>query len=195
MTRRPARIARNATRVLSLLGITGAAAGGGRLQGVAALEAIGGDPTRWDLAAWNTNMAWAFRTNLPTPNLDRRLLFPLALTSPIYTLRDLWTLFQELKAYDARRLPSRLAVPFFLFQSERDVITLTSLATEYFQEVQAPTEQLALIPDAATSPPSPNRSGSWPSCWPGCAPWPPRPLNRYGQRPQASRSAGQLAAF
>ena len=42
-------------------------------------------------------MAWAFRTNLPTPNLDRRLLFPLALTSPIYTLRDLWTLFQELK--------------------------------------------------------------------------------------------------
>ena len=195
MTRRPARIARNATRVLSLLGITGAAAGGGRLQGVAALEAIGGDPTRWDLAAWNTNMAWAFRTNLPTPNLDRRLLFPLALTSPIYTLRDLWTLFQELKAYDASRLPSRLAVPFFLFQSERDVITLTSLATEDFQEVQAPTEQLALIPDAAPSPPSPNRSSSWPSCWPGCAPWPPRPLNRYGQRPQASRSAGQLAAF
>jgi hypothetical protein len=39
-------------------------------------------------------MAWAFRTNLPTPHLDRRLLFPLALTSPIYTLRDLWTLFQ-----------------------------------------------------------------------------------------------------
>jgi hypothetical protein len=119
----------------------------GNAKGVAALEAIGGDPTRWDLAAWNTNMAWAFRTNLPTPNLDLRLLFPLALTSPIYTLRDLWTLFQEfqwstaqmfqeLKAYDARRLGSRLEVPFFLFQGEHDVITLTSLATEYFQEVQ-----------------------------------------------------------
>ena len=131
----------------------------GNAKGVAALEAIGGDPIRWDLAAWNTNMAWAFRTNLPTPNLDRRLLFPLALTSPIYTLQDLWTLFQgfqwstaqmfqELKAYDARRLGSRLEVPFFLFQGERDVITLTSLATEYFQEVQAPTKQLALIPDA-----------------------------------------------
>ena len=64
-------------------------------------------------------MAWAFRTNLPTPNLDRRLLFPLALTSPIYTLRDLWTLFQELKAYDARRLGSRLAVPFFLPERAR----------------------------------------------------------------------------
>jgi pimeloyl-ACP methyl ester carboxylesterase len=40
------------------------------------LERIGPDPTRWNLRAWNTNMAWAFRTNVPTPNLYRRLLFP-----------------------------------------------------------------------------------------------------------------------
>src|SRR5262245_19003729 len=87
----------------------------GNAKGVAALEQIGGDPARWDLRAWNTSMAWAFKTNLPTPNLDRRLLFPLALPSPIYTLRDLFTLFvgfqwstaqmlTELMAYDARRL-------------------------------------------------------------------------------------------
>jgi pimeloyl-ACP methyl ester carboxylesterase len=54
----------------------------GNAKGVAALERIGGDPAGWDLRAWNTNMAWAFKTNLPIPNLDRRLLFPLALTSP-----------------------------------------------------------------------------------------------------------------
>src|SRR5918993_2473239 len=65
----------------------------GNARGVAALEGIGPDPARWDLRAWNTNMAWAFRTNLPTPNLDRRLLFPLALSSPIYTLSDLYYLF------------------------------------------------------------------------------------------------------
>jgi len=41
-----------------------------------------------------------------------------------------------------------LEVRFFLVQGERDVITLTSLATEYFGEVQAPTKALALIPDA-----------------------------------------------
>ena len=40
----------------------------GNKKGVAALEGIGADPARWDLGAWNTNMAWAFRTNLPTPN-------------------------------------------------------------------------------------------------------------------------------
>jgi pimeloyl-ACP methyl ester carboxylesterase len=131
----------------------------GNANGVAALEAIGPDPAHWDLGAWNTNMAWAFRTNLPTPNLDRRLLFPLALTSPLYSLRDLYSLFvgfqwstaqmfQELKAYDARRLGTRLEVPFFLFQGETDVITLTTLAEEYFAEVEAPTKELALIPDA-----------------------------------------------
>jgi pimeloyl-ACP methyl ester carboxylesterase len=128
-------------------------------KGVAALEEIGADPTRWDLRAWNTNMAWAFRTNLPTPNLDRRLLFPLALSSPIYSLRDLyypftgfqWSttqMFEELLAYDAWRLGPRFEVPFFLFQGERDVVTLTTLATEYFEEVEAPTKGLALIPDA-----------------------------------------------
>jgi pimeloyl-ACP methyl ester carboxylesterase len=126
---------------------------------VAALEQIGADPTRWDLRAWNTNMAWAFRTNLPTPNLDRRLLFPLALSSPLYSLRDLYSLFMgfqwstaqmftELMAYDAWRLGPRFEVPFFLFQGETDVITLTSLAEEYFGEVEAPTKGLALIPDA-----------------------------------------------
>ena len=126
---------------------------------MAALERIGGDPTRWDLRAWNTNMAWAFKTNLPTPNLDRRLLFPLALSSPIYSLRDLVTLvvgfqwstaqmYEELKAYDARRLGTRFEVPFFLLQGASDVITLTSLAEEYFTEVEAPTKGSALIKEA-----------------------------------------------
>jgi pimeloyl-ACP methyl ester carboxylesterase len=124
-----------------------------------ALERIGGDPTKWDLSAWNTNMAWAFKTNLPTPNLDRKLLFPLALSSPIYTLRDLYYLFMgfqwstaqmyhEIMNYDARRLGTRFDLPFFLFQGESDVITLTTLATEYFAEVEAPSKGLALIKDA-----------------------------------------------
>jgi hypothetical protein len=57
-------------------------------------------------------------------------------------------MFPELRAWDARRLGSRLEVLFFLFQGERDVVTLTGLATEYFDEVQAPTKGLALIGDA-----------------------------------------------
>ena len=131
----------------------------GNRKGVAALEGIGPDPARWDLQAWNTNMAWAFRTNLPTPGLDRKLLFPLALTSPIYTVRDLTSLFmgfqwstaqmfEQLMAFDARRLGARFEIPFLLFQGETDVITLTSLATDYYAEVQAPIRELSLIKDA-----------------------------------------------
>jgi pimeloyl-ACP methyl ester carboxylesterase len=128
-------------------------------KAVDSLERIGGDPTKWDLGAWNTNMAWAFKTNLPTPNLDRKLLFPLALSSPIYTLRDLyyhfmgfqWStgqMYDEMMNYDARRLGTQFDLPFFLFQGESDVITLTTLATEYFGEVEAPSKDVALIRDA-----------------------------------------------
>jgi pimeloyl-ACP methyl ester carboxylesterase len=128
-------------------------------KAVAALERIGADSTQWDLRAWNTNMGRAFKTNLPTPNPDRSLLFPLALSSPIYTLRDLYTLFvgfqwstaqmfEEFKAYDVRRLGIRCEVPFFLFQGETDVITVISLATAYLAEVEAPTKELTLIEDA-----------------------------------------------
>ena len=39
-------------------------------------------------------------------------------------------------------------VPFFVFQGASDVVTLTSLAEEYFGEVEAPTKGLALIKDA-----------------------------------------------
>lgn len=42
----------------------------------------------------------------------------------------------------------RFEVPFFLFQGESDVITLTSLAEEYFEEIKAPKKQLALIKNA-----------------------------------------------
>ena len=101
------------------------------------MEQIGADPTRWDLHAWNVNMVWAFKTNVPTPNLDRRLLFPLVFFSPIYSLRDIYTLFvgfrnstaemfNEFIAYDARQLGTRFEIPFFLFQGESDVITLTT---------------------------------------------------------------------
>ena len=131
----------------------------GDTQGVIALEKIGEEPAWWDLRSWNVNMAMAFKTNLPTPNLDRTLLFPLLLFSPIYTLRDIYTLlvgfqnsaaqmFEEIMSYDARKLGTRFEVPFFLFQGASDVITLTTLAEDYFAEVEAPTKKLALIKNA-----------------------------------------------
>ena len=51
-------------------------------------------------------------------------------------------------AYDARRLGPRFEIPFFLFQGESDVVTLTTLAQDYFADVEAPAKALALIADA-----------------------------------------------
>jgi pimeloyl-ACP methyl ester carboxylesterase len=83
-------------------------------------------------------------------------------------------MFQELQTYDARRLGRRFEVPLFLLQGESDVVTVTSLATEYFGEVEAPTKGLALIKDAGhfAAFTQPER---WPNCSPGYAPWQPRP--------------------
>jgi pimeloyl-ACP methyl ester carboxylesterase len=131
----------------------------GNAKAVQSMERIGADSTKWDLRAWNTNMGWAFKTNLPTRNPDRTLLLPLVLSSPIYTLQDIYTLlqgfqwstaqmFEEFRAYDARRLGTRFEVPFFIFQGENDVVTVTSLAKEYFEEVDAPAKEMALIEDA-----------------------------------------------
>lgn len=131
----------------------------GSSKAVAALEKIGADPSRWDVRAWNVKMGWTFKTDPVTPNLDRKLLLPLTLSSPTYTLRDIYhlgvgftfakaQLFEQLMAYDVRQESARFEVPFFLFQGESDVVTLTTLAEQYLAEVKAPTKGLALIKDA-----------------------------------------------
>lgn len=131
----------------------------GNTKAIAALEKIGADPKRWDLHDWNVNMDWAFKTNLPTPNLARELLLPLVLSSPIYSLRDIVALFagfqystvqmyEEIKAYSALQLGTQFEIPFFVFQGESDVITLVSLAKGYFDEIDAPVKKISLIKDA-----------------------------------------------
>lgn len=131
----------------------------GNSRGYTALEKIGPDPALWDYRAWTINLQWTFASNLPTPNLDRSLLLPLILTAPFYSLKDVvdWfsgfefsksTLFQQIMAYDARSLGPSFEVPFFLFQGDTDVITLTALAQEYFEEIQAPNKEMVLIQQA-----------------------------------------------
>jgi pimeloyl-ACP methyl ester carboxylesterase len=131
----------------------------GIAKALSALAAIGPDPARWDLKAWNISMQWAFKTNVPTPDLFLRVLLPLVVSSPIHTLRDLYHLFAgfrwstaqmlgEFMAYDARRLGTEFDVPVLIVQGDRDVITLTSLAQEFCAEVKAPTKRMSLIEGA-----------------------------------------------
>lgn len=131
----------------------------GKARAVTTLERMGGDPTRWNLRAWNVKMQWTMQTDPVTPGLTTKLLFPLVLTSPLYSLRDVYRLgvgfehskrqqFAQFMAYDAHRFGTSFKVPFFIFQGDTDVLTVTGLAEEYFAEVEAPTKEFAHIKGA-----------------------------------------------
>jgi pimeloyl-ACP methyl ester carboxylesterase len=133
--------------------------GAGKTKAVAALEAIGGDPRQWTVKAWGVRMQWSMGTD-PAPKSGFKLLFPLLLTKPDYTLRDVrsWlkgfgatrdAMFPQFMQWDARKLGTDFEVPFFLFQGGSDVVTLTQPAVEYFAEVSAPKKALVLIDGAS----------------------------------------------
>jgi len=132
----------------------------GNAKAVAALEKIGDDPTRWDLRAWQVKMDWTMKTDPVTPNGVAKLLFPLALTSPLYSLNDVKHLLagfvdtqkqmhDEVMRYDAYAGGTSFEVPFFLLQGASDILTITELATEFYERVDAPVKAMALIDDAS----------------------------------------------
>jgi pimeloyl-ACP methyl ester carboxylesterase len=131
----------------------------GRRRAVAALAAIGPDPSRWGFAAWQRKQRWLMRVDPVASRLPTRLLLPSALTSPAHSLRDVadlaaglaWSqerLFAELMRHDARRLGMRFELPLFLFQGDRDVFTPAALAQAYFDEIDAPLKQAVLVTGA-----------------------------------------------
>ncbi|WAS97971.1 alpha/beta fold hydrolase [Nannocystis punicea] len=131
----------------------------GTRRGVRELEAIGADPSRWDLQAWQRKQRWIMKTDRRMRAVGRTLLMPSILTAPGYTLRDVLDLqrgmefsaaqlFAEFMRYDARREGTRLGLPFFLFQGDDDIFTQAEPAQELFAEVAAPHKEFALIREA-----------------------------------------------
>jgi hypothetical protein len=45
-------------------------------------------------------------------------------------------------AFNVWKLGTRFDVPFFLFQGDTDVMTVTSLAEEYFAEMELPAKEV-----------------------------------------------------
>jgi pimeloyl-ACP methyl ester carboxylesterase len=132
----------------------------GNTKALARLEAIGADPSTWDLKAWLVKMDLTMKTDPVTPNAVAKLLFPLAFASPLYRLRDAFALlagfmsvqkqmYAEYSAYDAYKFGTRFEIPFYLLQGESDILTITSLAEEYYERVDAPNKEIALIPGAS----------------------------------------------
>lgn len=124
------------------------------------LAAIGDDPSRWDLRAWQTKMDITMKTDPVTPNAVTKLLFPLAFASPLYGLRDAVEMlagfmsvqkqmYPEYSRYNAYQHGTRFEIPFWLLQGGSDVLTITELAVAYFERVEAPSKAIELIPGAS----------------------------------------------
>lgn len=132
----------------------------GNRRGIAALERISDDPASWDVKQWGVRMQWSMATDPVSPNVVFKLIFPLLLRNPDYSLIDAWywlkgfgavrdAMFDQFMSFDARSLGMTFKVPFYLLQGAQDVVTLTAPAVEYFHQVQAPAKELVLIERAS----------------------------------------------
>jgi len=127
-------------------------------KGLAELDAMGNDPTRWSRSDWNRKQQWIMKTD-PRMRGVGKLLLSLICFAPDRSLRDVQhvisgldfaaaELFRDYMAYDTRTLGPRFELPFFLFQGDADVFTPTALAEQYFAAVEAPHKEFALLRDA-----------------------------------------------
>jgi proline iminopeptidase len=131
----------------------------GLSKGVAALEKIGSDPSRWTAKEFMTTAKWTMKSD---PRFFERTMEMLKTSiwfSPGHTLLDIKhfisgmhfsieQLISEVRNYDAWQEGIHFEIPFFIFQGANDVITLPGLARAYFEDVAAPFKGMTLIRDA-----------------------------------------------
>jgi pimeloyl-ACP methyl ester carboxylesterase len=131
----------------------------GSKKGVAELERIGSDPSRWTAEDYMTSARWTMKSD---PEFFQRIMTLLKNAiwfSPSQGLLDirhfitgmhfsLAQLINDIRSYDAWQEGTRFEVPFFVFQGAEDVLTVPSLARAYFDDVTAPVKGLTLIRNA-----------------------------------------------
>jgi pimeloyl-ACP methyl ester carboxylesterase len=119
-----------------------------------ALEAIGAPPYP-AVKTWLIKQRWGV-SMAPEMSAWRPLFLRLVLTAPTYSLREVYhaftdvlflpqLLYEELLAFDARRLLTTFAAPCFIFQGDSDVFSPPALVQQSFATVAAPTKALVLL--------------------------------------------------
>jgi pimeloyl-ACP methyl ester carboxylesterase len=124
-------------------------------DGIAKLDAIGAPPykTQHDLLI-ERDVSERYDTEAER-NLEATLR-PVVLFAPDFSLRDIYTMLQgskfagnaiypEMLTYDARKLGPRFDVPFFIFNGDRDLVTPSDLAKQYFDTIEAPQKDFVVL--------------------------------------------------
>jgi len=131
----------------------------GCAKGVKLFEQIGPDPSLWSLEDFDHKNRWMVKVVTPAPNMIMDLVLPSTLASPEHSFRDILAYFKgmnhslerlygELIAWDARKIGTRYEVPYFIFQGDTDLVTPVETARSFFEDIEAPHKEFALIRDA-----------------------------------------------
>ncbi|PXX66894.1 pimeloyl-ACP methyl ester carboxylesterase [Nocardia tenerifensis] len=130
----------------------------GKGSAAAKLERMGADPTTWTAADWGLNAKLTASADPFVATMFKKLILPAMWFSPRHRLRDLKAGADGMKFservgvesvhFDAWRDGTRFDLPFFIFQGEHDSLTPAPRARRYFDDVQAPHKEFALITDA-----------------------------------------------
>jgi pimeloyl-ACP methyl ester carboxylesterase len=131
----------------------------GLKKGVAALEKLGSDPSRWTAKEFTATAKWTMKSDPRFYERTMQLLKTSIWFCPDYKLRDIGhfvsgmhfsldQLISEVRIYDAWQDGIQFEVPFFVFQGADDVLTPPELARAYCDDVLAPVKGMTLIQDA-----------------------------------------------
>ncbi|MCJ1679159.1 alpha/beta hydrolase [Streptomyces sp. APSN-46.1] len=131
----------------------------GKTKDVAAVEAMGSGRHRWTAKQRATYDRLCTASDPLTLDTLKRVVLGSMWLSPLHTLRDLRDFFKG-QRFSERITPGTAAfddwadgtvfeLPFFLFQGDSDVITPTERARAYFDDVEAPVKEFALIENSS----------------------------------------------
>jgi len=131
----------------------------GLRKGVAELERIGWDPSRWTADDFMAVARWTMKSDPEFFKKTMALLKDSIWFSPAHSLLDirhfitgmhfsLDRLMNDIRGYDAWQEGIRIEVPFFIIQGADDVLTPPNLANAYFDDIIAPVKGMTLIQNA-----------------------------------------------
>ncbi|WP_063046651.1 alpha/beta fold hydrolase [Nocardia pseudovaccinii] len=130
----------------------------GKHTAAAKLEEMGPDATLWTAEQWGLRAKLATSSDPMLTGILKKLIVPSMWFSPRHRLRDLKVGADGMKYservgiesvhFDSWHDGTRFDLPFFIFQGDYDSLMPAARARRYFDDVEAPHKEFALIADA-----------------------------------------------
>ncbi|MFB6814048.1 alpha/beta fold hydrolase [Streptomyces sp. NPDC056347] len=131
----------------------------GKRKELAGATSMGPDRSTWTTRQWSTYNKLVITSDPLSYDTMKTVVVRSLWFSPQHTLRGLGAymkgmtfseqLAPEAVTIDEWREGTTFALPFFVFQGARDVLTPPGPARRFFDDVEAPVKDFALIPDAS----------------------------------------------